>query len=737
MAICYHKFFLPFFFLLASFTSFAQVCPVNIGFEDGTFTHWQCYAGSIDKQGVINITPSDPVEGRHTIWKNTSPQVKDVYGGFPVNCPNGSNYSIQLGNNSVGAQAEGVSYTYTIPADQQNFAIIYYYAVVLQNPNHTASQQPAFQANVKDVSSGNIISSGPPASYVSDISCAAHLFTAQAGLPGFQKSKIDASVLYKDWSPVVINLVGYAGHTIEIDFTTNDCTPGGHFGYAYLDFTEICDPSYDGLILGNKICDGSQNLTLTAPGGFGSYTWYDETMTNILGTSSSLKLDTLPPEHTKYALVVTPYLGLGCVYTLTTEIKKIDGPFKLQVQSSVTGCKADGVDLTQQSLKTGSSDNLKYEYYTDPDGQNYVSDPKLVDKAGIYYIRGSNGAGCTDIQPIEVKLYDEPTLKTDQPAPVCYPATIDLKKTVTSADPTVIFDYYSDAALKIPVASPQAIATSGTYYVKATSPLAKCIAVQTVDIIVSPLPKIQPGTLTGCYPVNLNTYAAPETSEVLTYEFFTDAQGTQSVADPANITVSGTYYYKALNQYSCESNIAPLDVTVYPPAVFKVTDPAPVVYPQTINLQDTYLPVAGLTFTYWQDKAATKPLTDYQNVIKSGTYYVKATTAFGCTVINPVHVLVNDPPEGNMLVNNTFSPNGDGINDEFNPSVTGIININYLKIYNRYGKQVFETKELANRWDGTNNGKPQPSGTYYWVFSCFDTYFKKTVVRSGSVTIIR
>jgi hypothetical protein len=38
------------------------------------------------------------------------------YGGFPINCPNGSGHSIQLGNTSGGAEAEGISYDFTIPA---------------------------------------------------------------------------------------------------------------------------------------------------------------------------------------------------------------------------------------------------------------------------------------------------------------------------------------------------------------------------------------------------------------------------------------------------------------------------------------------------------------------------------------------------------------------------------------------------------------------------------------------
>lgn len=73
----------------------AQSCPANIGFEDGKFTNWVCYTGNINNDGTINLNAGGgPADTRQSILKNTSPQITDPYGGFPVNCPNGSKYSI-------------------------------------------------------------------------------------------------------------------------------------------------------------------------------------------------------------------------------------------------------------------------------------------------------------------------------------------------------------------------------------------------------------------------------------------------------------------------------------------------------------------------------------------------------------------------------------------------------------------------------------------------------------------
>src|SRR5687767_12269351 len=109
--------------LLYTSTGFSQTsCPANIGFEMGDFTGWTCHTGNVTLANGVNVSPSGPTITRHTILQNTIPQDKDAYGHFPVNCPNGSGYSIRLGNSGVGAQAERVSYTFTVPIDKDEYS---------------------------------------------------------------------------------------------------------------------------------------------------------------------------------------------------------------------------------------------------------------------------------------------------------------------------------------------------------------------------------------------------------------------------------------------------------------------------------------------------------------------------------------------------------------------------------------------------------------------------------------
>jgi len=140
----------------------AQNCPPNIDFETGTFDGWTCYIGStaaVNGQNVITLNVSQPVPNRQTMYSySANSRQVDPYGGFPVVCPNGSGYSIRLGNNLAGTQAEGISYQFTIPANQNVYSLIYHYAVVFQDPNHRPEEQPRMETEITDVTDNKEIS---------------------------------------------------------------------------------------------------------------------------------------------------------------------------------------------------------------------------------------------------------------------------------------------------------------------------------------------------------------------------------------------------------------------------------------------------------------------------------------------------------------------------------------------------------------------------------------------------
>ena len=104
-----------------NFSVSAQNCPPNIDFENGTFSGWVCYTGTVASVGGANVMTfnysGDPVPNRHTMYSANPGDGLDPYGHFPVNCPNGSGQSIRLGNNPAGTESEGVSCDLTIPGN--------------------------------------------------------------------------------------------------------------------------------------------------------------------------------------------------------------------------------------------------------------------------------------------------------------------------------------------------------------------------------------------------------------------------------------------------------------------------------------------------------------------------------------------------------------------------------------------------------------------------------------------
>jgi gliding motility-associated-like protein len=91
----------------------------------------------------------------------------------------------------------------------------------------------------------------------------------------------------------------------------------------------------------------------------------------------------------------------------------------------------------------------------------------------------------------------------------------------------------------------------------------------------------------------------------------------------------------------------------------------------------------------------------------------------------------------NVEVPNVFSPNGDGINDEFKIRIEGEQKYQ-LTIYNRWGAKVFESGEAKTMWNGKNqnDGAECPAGVYYYIFD-YQLRTQADKTRTGTVTVIR
>ncbi|NOX86730.1 MAG: T9SS type B sorting domain-containing protein [Chlorobi bacterium] len=102
--------------------------------------------------------------------------------------------------------------------------------------------------------------------------------------------------------------------------------------------------------------------------------------------------------------------------------------------------------------------------------------------------------------------------------------------------------------------------------------------------------------------------------------------------------------------------------------------------------------------------------TDAIQVDSEGQYWVTVTSTESCRSADTVMVFWGGQP---FYLPNAFTPNGDGLNDEFKPVQRyDLVRTYHLYVYNRWGQLIFETSDINTGWDGTYKGNPAEQGRY-------------------------
>lgn len=127
----------------------------------------------------------------------------------------------------------------------------------------------------------------------------------------------------------------------------------------------------------------------------------------------------------------------------------------------------------------------------------------------------------------------------------------------------------------------------------------------------------------------------------------------------------------------------------------------------------------------------------------AGTYTVplQETTTFvvtyeqssGCVVSDDLTIFVEE--SYNFGVPNSFSPNGDGVNDLLYVRGSNITQINFM-VYNRYGQEVFATTNQKEGWDGTHNGRDLNAGVFGYVLEVEQIDGSRKLVK-GDINLTR
>jgi gliding motility-associated-like protein len=487
----------------AALASLAQSgCP-NLGFESGTFTGWIAGTGWCCP---INCGPSAPIAGRHTIMTGAGTDAL-TGGAVPVVAPGGGNYSVRLGNSNVNSEAERLSYTMLV--DASNSLFVYRYAVVLEDPTHTSSEQPRFEIRTFDQ---NGVSIG----------CGQYSVTASAGIPGFQTyndPNFDP-IRFKNWTTVGIDLSSNIGQTVTIEFSSGDCSLGGHFGYAYLD--AYCSP----LSISSEFCPGLPTAELEAPLGFQSYLW---------STGETTPTITVNNPTTGQVFSCTLTSVTGCQVTLTTALT----PSVVASGYSSQGNCMNNVQFSDDSQTISGPPINGWQWDFGDGGTSTLQNPvHSFGTPGNHTITliVSSPAGCNDTLVQTISLLPAPVVAFSQ-SPVCDGVPVQFNESVVSPSPLIELRWdFGDGTQVASDPSPSHLfAASGTYQVELYAASQNgCMDSTTVSITVNPLPAVNLGpdvTVCAGVPVNLNAAVAGGSY----------AWNTGATTGSISPTVSGTY----------------------------------------------------------------------------------------------------------------------------------------------------------------------------------------------------
>jgi len=223
---------------------------------------------------------------------------------------------------------------------------------------------------------------------------------------------------------------------------------------------------------------------------------------------------------------------------------------------------------------------------------------------------------------------------------------------------------------------------------------------------------------------------------------WTDPSGSTSTSEILSISNaqpshSGIWSLRITDTLDCYSEDS-VEITIHPTPVpaFAGQDTITTEEPVEIDAGD------GFTSYLWNTGETSQLIT----AEVEDWYSVMIESLYGCAGEDSVYVQFvtapppppppEEPPGELILLPNAFTPDGDGLNDEFK-AIGQPDNLSSfsMTIFNRWGQMVFETKDISLGWDGTYQGKPSPAGTY--VFRVEYSISSRSFDTSGTVILVR
>jgi gliding motility-associated-like protein len=231
-------------------------------------------------------------------------------------------------------------------------------------------------------------------------------------------------------------------------------------------------------------------------------------------------------------------------------------------------------------------------------------------------------------------------------------------------------------------------------------------------------------------------------SGALRYQWSGAGLNQLNVASPtASPATTTTYTVAGFGLDQCFTDTATITVTVVPLPTVTVGRDTTIMVGVSFPLRPAYS--ADITQYKWSPSdylSCTNCPNPITTPLKGILYTITVTNSLGCTASDQQQISLICNSEG-VFIPNTFTPNGDGVNDVFYPRGQGIRAVRYLRIFNRWGQLVFErtnfnTDDRSAGWDGTYKGQKLPGDVFvYSAQAVCDN--GQAVELKGTVMIVR
>ncbi len=464
----------------------------------------------------------------------------------------------------------------------------------------------------------------------------------------------------------------------------------------------------------NGICDGS--ITVSGSGGTPPYTysWISgQTTPQISGLCAGT-----------YTVTVTDSNDCTAVLPITIhDTSNFDANYTHQNVSCYGYCDGD-------AFVFGNGGSPPYSYLWN---NGDTSDTQNNLCADTYSITISESAGC--VRNVFITITEPPALTSsiiNIKNPDCYTfCDGEAEITVGGGTPPYTINW-SNGNTTAFVNN----LCDGLYYVTITD-TNMCSITDSVSMLEpTPLVLLLSSTNVPCVDVCNGVAIAEVSGSTPPYNYiWSDGQTTTSASNLCaglyNITVSD------INDCNISDTITVNDSTIFPPNIVTYADKDTIFRSQSVALYTSQL----YNFTYaWQPSGSLNNSHIYNPIAtptQTTTYYVNIMDQYGCVYTDSVTIYVMDVicDESNIFIPNAFSPNNDNMNDIL--FVRGrVIDELYLTIYNRWGEMVFETRNIAEGWNGFYKSKISEPGVYVYYLEviCLD---KQEFFKKGNITLLR